>query len=128
MARKKKENNEAIYFDCTVSKVKSNKGFTIKSSKKDFTELAGDMEKLNADEYKYYIDCITDSIKYMLENELKNAYLYMSSKYPIKVVSDVLNVNNLVDITSGSDITLKFVNGYLNMVRVNSLYNPIDEF
>lgn len=127
MARKKNQ-EDAIYFDCTLSKSKSNKAFTIKASKKDITNLSGDMEKLDAEQYAYYIDRITESIKYMLDNELKNAYLYLSSKYPIKVVSEGLGVNNLVDITSGSDITLKFVNGYLNMVRVNSLYNPIDEF
>lgn len=132
MARKKTDkNNDAIYFECVVSKVKNNKAFTIKASDDDFNKLAADMEKADAEKYDFYIKGITESIKYKLDNALKNCYLYISSKYPIKVVSPKdsgINANALMDITPGSEVTLKFVNGFVNMVRVDNLYNAIDDF
>lgn len=121
-----KENAKITYFEGTVNKVKNNKALTLVFKLKDAEKLLKEFAK--DDSTKYYHDTLSESISYSKDNALKNVYMYMSSKYPIKCVEESIGSLQLVDVPEKSKVTIKLVDGFLNMIRVDEKYNPFSEF
>ena len=119
------EESKITYFNATVNKVKNNKALTIVMKLSDAKKILKQFEK---DGCEYYQNVLSDSIKYSTDNAVKNVYMYISSKFPLKVVEESAGALNMLDVPDKSKVTIKLVNGYINMIRVDERYNPFSEF
>lgn len=119
------KNTDALYLGAKIHKVKSNKAITFALTVKQATDFRDKI--LDLEGFEYYVKIFNEAIEYAAKEELKNCYIYISSKYKLQCMDEDGYIE-AVNIPAKSKVTLKFENGFVNAIRVDEKYNPLKEF